>query len=260
MAQDSLISALDSVAAGTSGRLLAESAKAEFQACLQLLAERAAFLTAADGVRVALRQGESFTSFALTGAELPEIEGSLDVLQASLAKKSAFRTSAGNGRFRLLAPICEDNRAVGVFDVISRYEFSDDDVKAISRVADLASVAFTHNQAAIKVAANDWEELRSVPSPSEWHAPETSGEVIRGIEPKPSAPAEVKSCSACGFPVSPGRNLCVECEQKPRAQTQAPGEIFALQHQESWLSEHGYTVASILISALAAAVIFWLRR
>jgi len=51
--------------------------------------------------------------------------------------------------------------------------------------------------------------------------------------------------------------LCVECEQKPGA---APAELFSDQKQESWLPEHGYTIASIIVSALAILVILWLRH
>jgi len=66
-------------------------------------------------------------------------------------------------------------------------------------------------------------------------------------------------CAACGFPVSPGRNLCVECEQKSETPVAAPAELFSTQNQESWISEHGYTVASLIVSAVAAAIIFWFR-
>jgi hypothetical protein len=260
MAESTLTLALDTPAANPSQVPPTESGQTEFDACLQLLVERAAFLTAADAVRITIPLGDSFISRAATGAEAPAIENSLDRLQACFAQKTMLRVSAGNGRFRLLAPIGDDGQPVGVFDFISKYEFSEDDVKAINRIADLAGVAFTHNRAANKVAAGDWEELRSVPPPSEWHAPEVSRGPSQTSAVQPAMPAEVKSCSACGFPVSPGRTLCVECEQKPHGPASAPGEIFSLQSQESWLSEHGYTLASILISALAAALIFWLRR
>jgi hypothetical protein len=35
--------------------------------------------------------------------------------------------------------------------------------------------------------------------------------------------------------------------------------LFAKQKEESWISAHGYTIASVLVSALAVAIIYWLR-
>jgi hypothetical protein len=52
----------------------------------------------------------------------------------------------------------------------------------------------------------------------------------------------------------------VECELKSDAPVVASAELFNLPNQQSWISEHGYTVASLIVSALAAAVILWLRR
>jgi hypothetical protein len=53
----------------------------------------------------------------------------------------------------------------------------------------------------------------------------------------------------------------VECEQKPGVRTQPPADLFAsATKQERWLSAHGYTIASLLLTALTAAVILWLRR
>jgi hypothetical protein len=35
--------------------------------------------------------------------------------------------------------------------------------------------------------------------------------------------------------------------------------LFATEAEESWISTHGYTIASVLVSALAVAIIYWLR-
>jgi hypothetical protein len=52
----------------------------------------------------------------------------------------------------------------------------------------------------------------------------------------------------------------VECEQKSDIPVSTPPELFSTQNQENWISEHGYTVASLIVSALAAAIILWLRH
>ena len=94
-----------------------------------------------------------------------------------------------------------------------------------------------------------------------WHAPASKNEPARIQESESKQIAgEVKSCVACGFPVLPGRALCVECELKSDAPVVAARELFSLPNHENWISEHGYTVASLIVSALAAAVILWLKR
>ena len=70
---------------------------------------------------------------------------------------------------------------------------------------------------------------------------------------------EVGTCNVCGFPVSPGRALCVECELKPDAGA-VGNRLFKSEPEESWLSAHGYTIASLVVTALTAAIILWLRH
>jgi hypothetical protein len=100
-----------------------------------------------------------------------------------------------------------------------------------------------------------------------WHAPEPASS-----DPHPAensqlpAPADVRTCTACGFPVSGIRKLCLDCERHQddpkndsKADPKPPPLMFATEPQESWISTHGYTIASLLVTALAAAIIFWLR-
>ena len=102
----------------------------------------------------------------------------------------------------------------------------------------------------------------AAPTPVTWHTPEASGLIPQPEASKKTAPSTpVQACVACGFPVSPGRRLCVECEQKPGVRSSPPPELFAAaQKHEGFLSAHGYTIASLLVTALTAAIIWWLRR
>jgi hypothetical protein len=97
-----------------------------------------------------------------------------------------------------------------------------------------------------------------------WHAPEVAPPPK---QPEPSLEAsskptsvEVHGCASCGFPVSPGRWLCVECERKPELDLASRAPLFDAANKESWLSAHGYTIASLLISLLAIAIILWFKR
>ena len=56
-------------------------------------------------------------------------------------------------------------------------------------------------------------------------AQELSGPILSAPDPQnlPAALRNLRKCQACGFPVSDGRNLCVECEEKKwKGRLQAP--------------------------------------
>jgi hypothetical protein len=99
-------------------------------------------------------------------------------------------------------------------------------------------------------------------TPVLWHAPES---VASGgsIEPTiaPAAAVSIYTCESCGFPVSRGRKVCVDCEERgvPSADSVSRIFIHSEKQAESWISAHGYTIASILVSALVFAIIYWLR-
>jgi hypothetical protein len=51
----------------------------------------------------------------------------------------------------------------------------------------------------------------------------------------------------------------VECELKPEASA-AANNLFKSEPEESWLSAHGYTIASLVVTAITGAIILWLRH
>lgn len=243
---------------------MADSARIEFQVALQLLAERASFLTAATGVAIVLPEAGSPVYCAATGCSASAsgmaVEMSAPAIQECIQHQRVVRLPA-HDKFKLLAPIGAGEKAVGFFEVISKYEWTDQDAAAITRLADMASVALEHRVAAETAEAQAWQTLQEQPLPTMWHAPEKAGPARSDkSETETSKVSDVKTCAACGFPVSPGRKLCVECEQKSDAPVPVTPELFSTQNQGSWISEHGYTVASLIVSLLAAAFIFWLRR
>jgi hypothetical protein len=86
--------------------------------------------------------------------------------------------------------------------------------------------------------------------------------------PVPEAMLRVQKCASCGFPVSEGRNLCVDCESKQRNQSDSteimPAEFVPtfLSSQkpvdESWLSDHVNLLAVLVLvlSIVVAIVVF----
>ena len=228
---------------------LRNSARLEFQAAMQLLADRAAFLTAADGVAIAVLEDGKFVYCVAIGNRVPKVGSVADFIP---------RDSTG---LRLIVPIKCTEEAAGFFELAGKRPFSDQDSQQVVRLADLAAVAIEHRRAGERANAETWEQLQASLAPPQWHMPPAADLPQAPREPLPEKIAVgAQSCASCGFPVSPGRNLCVECELKSDSPVVASGELFTLQNQESWISEHGYTVASLVVSALAAAIIFWLRH
>ena len=260
---------------------LRQSATLEFHASVQLLAERARFLTGASGVAVALAQGEHFVYCAATGSAVPEIDATADVtkdpLRECIKTGQAVRLSieplsieaSGEGsRPALAVPVLKDENVAGFFELVAGdAAFEDSDVEGIARLAVMVGTALDHLDAAEHtenlIGKPQSEEPVLPAAPVLWHAPESAA-----LDPAQSAssqtpePAEVHACAACGFPVSGVRTLCVDCEthhDDPKADLSPAAEMFAIAKQESWISVHGYTIASLLVTALAAAIILWLR-
>lgn len=110
--------------------------------------------------------------------------------------------------------------------------------------------------------------------------------------PVRSAVASLRKCEACGFPVSEGRQLCLDCEKKQRAGDAGarwgaqrasaasgggtaqgskplaaadsaadtePGFLDGEQEEPSWLASHKYMVGAILIAVAAIVVVLLIR-
>jgi putative methionine-R-sulfoxide reductase with GAF domain len=91
-------------------------------------------------------------------------------------------------------------------------------------------------------------------------------------EPLPAAVPEamrrVQKCATCGFPVSEGRKLCVDCENKRHFQPQSADTVpsqsvpafldSAAPPKESWLSDHVNVLAVLvlILSIVVAVVVF----
>jgi hypothetical protein len=266
---------------------LRQSAAMEFQASVQLLAERARFLTGADSVAVALDQGGQFVYCAATGSSAPEAGAVADVTRHPLdeciktgrtARLQVERLSGETSvqSFHLAVPLLKDEKVVGFFELEpGACAFGNADIEAATRLAAMASTALEHLDAAEHTESLIAEAEPAKPAPSLrpvlWHAPEAAPSQTHAAESLPSpAPADIHPCTVCGFPVSGMRTVCVDCDAHrddpnydPRHDRKpdpnAAAELFALQQQESWIEAHGYTIASLLVTALTAAIIYWLR-
>ena len=266
----------------------------ELDPALQLLVERAQYITGATGTALALPQGEEMVCRASAGASAPAVGARLQVRSGltgeSIARRQLLRcdNAETDPRVNLEAcrtlgiasivvlPLLRRNGEVrGLFELFSDhpYAFEERDLIALERMADLTLTALDlaeQRQKSVPAPALRPElekpvellpellpELSTassappasaippdIPGTPEFSvpavppaeppvissslpvtarpvaapvpAPEPAPELEPESEPVavPEAMRRVQKCAACGFPVSEGRTLCLDCEKK----------------------------------------------
>jgi hypothetical protein len=246
---------------GLADRVL--NARIELYACLQLLADRARFITGATWAAIALHERNEFIYCAVAGNSSLVIGSEFNV--KTLRPEQSL---AADGK-SLLVTVIRNSKTAGFFQLFSETgKFSDHDLQSIIRLADMVGTAINCMEAEQNSIADEHPSVPSLvaqpPKPSVpvlWHAPEG---FVSGASTKSSSASDfavsVYACESCGFPVSRDRTICVDCEERgtpsasmARLLTTGPKK------DENWLSAHGYTIASLLVSALVFAIIYWLR-
>ena len=269
------------------GESLAKMAESDFDATLQLLAERAQYMTGANGAAIALRRGEhaDMVCRASAGSNAPEL-GSLLSMEYGLSGESVRTRQAlvcddtevdprvnREGCRQLgiasvvVMPIVSERHVLGVFELFSGkpHAFGERDLSALQRLSEMVETAVRHAVAAqgmpeesaenaigavaeavgpekdaltlesemtvLEETAPARAEPEPVPKkPIFWSAimrtpqsgdgsgetaePEVVPGAVTGPVPVPAELRNLQKCKACGFPVSQGRTLCVECEEK----------------------------------------------
>ena len=247
---------------------LIHTASLEFRASVHLLAERARFLTGATGTAIAIKDGVTFKYCASSGRSVPETgspaDHSREVVRKCIETRESASSAADETSLILAVPIIRNHEVCGFFELATKHPGGGAiDPRFLSPLAEMVNTALDHLQAAEQVESRILEPGLEKPSePALWHAPQPTPSASPPTASNPETPllpdAKVQLCQSCGFPVSLGRTLCLDCEKLP-ASSAAIRELFTTDEQESWISAHGYTVASLLVTALAVAVILWLR-
>lgn len=152
------------------GRSLAEIAQSDLDAALQLLADRAQYITGASGAAIALRRGEHADMLcrASAGLNAPEL-GSLLSMEYGLSGESvrtgrSLRCDDAEHDPRvnregcrqlgiasvLIMPIISDRQVLGVFELFSGkpHAFDERDVSALQRLGEMVETAVKHAIAA----------------------------------------------------------------------------------------------------------------
>lgn len=239
------------------------NARIELYACLQLLADRARFITGATWAAIALHERNEFIYCAAAGSSAPVIGSDFNV------KTLRPEQSLGADGKSLLVTVIRNSKTAGFFQLFSETaKFSDHDLQSIVRLADMVGTAINCMEAEWDSVVEDHLPVPALvaqpPKPAApvlWHAPDG---LASGTSNKSSSASDltvtVYACESCGFPVSRGRSICVDCEERGSPSATMARLLTARQKEdESWISAHGYTIASLLVSALVFAIIYWLR-
>jgi len=309
-------------------RLLTEMAQRDLDAALQLLAERAQYITGASGAAIALHEGGKMICRASAGPSAPELGAQLQVSSGlsgeSVRGKKTLRCDDAETDLRvnrescralgiasvMVMPLIREREINGIFELFSgrAYAFEERDVAALERIAEMIQTAVEHAEAAKRaekeIAGEKDEpdtalstiveaeaatkpdlrvEVQSAPA-GENSSPAAAGtktapEAIAPHKPlaaedsKPqplTGPAKIGKCEACGFPVSAGRKLCVDCETVQIAGTtslagparsEAPAFLAQVteSNQESWLRSHQYLIGTVLVAGMTVMLLLWFR-
>lgn len=238
------------------------NARIELYACLQLLADRARFVTGATWAAIALHEGHEFVYCAAAGNSAP-------VIGSEYVKTLPPEQSLGTDGKSLLVRVIRKSKVAGFFQLFSETaKFSDHDLKSIVRLSDMVGTAINCMEAQQDSLADEnpvvpalVTEPPKLAAPILWHAPESLSPLrCNKTSTASNLAMSVYECESCGFPVSRGRTICVDCEDSgtPSA-TMARLLSTRQKEEESWISAHGYTIASLLVSALVAVIIYWLH-
>jgi putative methionine-R-sulfoxide reductase with GAF domain len=247
--------------AANDGSSLTEMAQRDLSATLQLLAERAQYITGASGAAIALREGEKMLCRASAGPSAPELGTRLQIDSGlsgeSVRTKQILRCDDAENDARvnrescralgissvMVMPLIREDEVNGVFELFSGrpYAFEERDVIALQRIAELIQTAVEHADAAQRaekeiagetIVAEEVEPAGvSPPAESIELAPkvETQTEVSITEEEGPTevivTRVNVAKCQACGFPISEGRALCVTCEAAQFEEGNVPSTV-----------------------------------
>jgi putative methionine-R-sulfoxide reductase with GAF domain len=302
----------------------------ELQAALQLLVERAQYITGATGATLALPEGDEMVCRASAGVSAPPVGARLQVRSGltgeSIARRQLLRCDNAENDPRVnletcremgiasivVMPLVRRNGEVrGLFELFSDhpYAFEERDLSALERMADLTLTALDLSENRPPEGRLD-ESSRRIPvldrpgaggSPAEAKplapAAALSDRVaqlpeIIPVKQNPAVPGEigpdasrvpetaptadvvpeamrrVQKCSSCGFPVSEGRTICLDCEKKqdsvvpstePGSAEFVPAFLSSSPPpKEGWLADHVNLLAILVlvVGILVAIVVF----
>lgn len=222
------------------GQSLAELARENLDATLQLLAERSQYITAATGAAIALRSDEEFVCRASAGGSAPDVGSLLQVDSGlsgeSVRTKKMLRCDDASTDPRVnrescealgiasvvVMPLLQEEVVIGVFELFSDKPnaFEPRDLTAMERMAALVSAALEQAQGAPRAQGE-----AEAPAPTEDER--TAGPLVAAAQSpggSPVAEEEHRTPPVAGGSVVPQMNEMVEAaptEAGPAEETAA---------------------------------------
>lgn len=260
---------------------LAEWAQRELHASLRLLAERMQYVTGASAATIALNEGNEMRCRASAGPMATELGASLRADPALIAEcmrqqqiiccnaaqngTAADGTSYGNLGIQsiMVMPLIREAEVIGILELLADrpQAFDDRDGAALERLSDMVLTAVEHHEAARRVfsdiAKQDAIADEKPAAAADGRAADEALVVPSAVSKKVD---QVNRCEACGFPVSEGRMLCVDCENARAVEDSsetAPAFLsqLAREQDQNWLQSHFYTIGTVLMVALTVVVL-----
>lgn len=312
------------------GQSLAAWARRDLEATLQLLADRAQYITGGTGAAIALRDGDFIMCRASSGPSAPQVGSCFEVSSGlsgeSVRTRKMLRCddastdprvnydscrALGIASFAVM-PLIRQDEVIGIFEVFSNKPraFQERDLLALERMGEMVNTALDQvksprgKQATSGLEANlaqgpnavadpatipsnsdttpvaSTQSTRTLPgAPPEsvventlqldhdllFGASAEAGAAVAQPSPQIGIPG-VGTCSACGFPVSGGRQLCLDCEaaagkQQPGQATSsgAPAFLAELEAEKTgfkhWIVSHRYLLGTIAMGVATLLVL-----
>jgi len=249
------------------GKSLSETAREDLDAALQLLVERAKYITGALAATISLHHDGELICHACTGTPKQKIGTRLKV-ESGLAAESVrtrrilrcndtsidVRTNSESCQkfgisSAMVMPLVRGPEVIGVFELLSAtpQAFEERDLSALARLGEMVETAMEHAEAAKQTPPDSFFE-EELPAPEIGVVPlkldplATDDRVVRSAHTAKPAPqgespllerGTIGTCQACGFPVSGHRRLCVDCgANQPKDAVDEPAAL-------SFLSQMG---------------------
>jgi putative methionine-R-sulfoxide reductase with GAF domain len=265
------------------GKSLEEAARRDMESALHLLAERAQYVMGASGVAIALRAGDSMICRASVGPSAPPLETQLQIdsglTAESIRSRQILRCDDAESDARvdrascralgvksvMVTPLLRQQQSVGVFELLAErsYAFEERDVTVLQRLSEMVLTVLEHADVASQV---DYEADAG---------PENAGKAERTKEAVPVLEEEeteeglisdlthevgsIQKCGSCGFPVSAGRSVCLDCEKAGRSKTDAADasqpEYDAFLSRDAAPEKHGWFASAFFVTAILGAVL-----
>jgi len=268
-----VVPALAALHASTSS--MEEMAQRDLQVSLQLLAERMQYVTGVSAATVAVKEEAGTLCRASAGPMASDLGTPLRadpalITECMQQQQIICCNAAQNGmstegtsyatlgiKSVMVAPLVQDGEVIGILELLADrpQAFDDQDGATLERLSEMVLTALEHGEAAKRafaIVTGDYQIARELSASLEPDA-DTGAEapVVRTVK----ALENIQHCHICGFPISEGRTLCIDCENA-RVAEESPGTAPAFlselerEHKQGWLQAHFYTIGTLLMVAL----------